>query len=186
VLDIIASDPARLHLLQLVHSLDLPDCWVGAGFVRSAVWDHLHGRLPAPVTGDVDVIWYDPDRAAAEVDATLEATLRDLHPDVIWSVKNQARMHTRNDDGPYYSSADAMRYWPETATAVAARWSEDGTLEICAPLGLSDLFALILRPTFRFTAEKHPIYRERCRAKGWESQWPLLRQALCTPIERPE
>lgn len=177
VLEIIGSDPFRVHLLQLVHTLRLPDCWVGAGFVRNAVWDSLHGRPPGPVTGDVDVIWYDPDRTAPEFDLALETTLRDLNPDVIWSVKNQARMHSRNGDNPYDSSADAMRHWPETATAVAVRWRADGRCEVCAPLGLDDLFALLLRPAFRFTTEKHSIYLARACEKGWEAQWPLLRQA---------
>jgi hypothetical protein len=183
VLEIIASDSNRLDLLRLVHSLQLPDCWVGAGFVRNAVWDHLHGRPPGPVAGDVDVIWYDPHRATPLVDLELETTLRGLNPDVLWSVKNQARMHARNGDRPYSSSADAMRHWVETATAVAIRWRADNSCEVCAPLGLDDLFALILRPGFRFTADKYSIYQERAQAKRWQEQWPLLRQAPASTVE---
>ncbi|WRQ77412.1 nucleotidyltransferase family protein [Pseudomonas saxonica] len=32
----------------MVRSLNLPDCWIGAGFLRNAVWDYLHGRSPSP------------------------------------------------------------------------------------------------------------------------------------------
>ena len=39
---IIAADPLRSRILRLVQELELPDCWVAAGFVRSAIWDHLH------------------------------------------------------------------------------------------------------------------------------------------------
>ncbi|MGH8392414.1 MAG: nucleotidyltransferase family protein, partial [Pseudomonas sp.] len=31
---LISSDPLRWHLLAVVRSLALPDCWIGAGFVR--------------------------------------------------------------------------------------------------------------------------------------------------------
>jgi hypothetical protein len=60
---IVAGDPIRWHLLEVVRSMRLPDCWVGAGFVRNAVWDKLHGRAISPPSGDVDVIWFEPERA---------------------------------------------------------------------------------------------------------------------------
>lgn len=69
---IIAADSQRMHVLQLVQELGLPDCWLAAGFVRSAVWDHLHLRSPSPLPGDIDVIWHDRTRATSEHDAMLE------------------------------------------------------------------------------------------------------------------
>lgn len=65
---ILKSDPHRWRCLGIVGALGLPDCWIGAGFLR-----------------------------------------------------NQEQMHIRNGDQPYSSALDAMRYWPETATAVATR-----------------------------------------------------------------
>ena len=118
---ILASDPARCGVLAMVHSLGLPDCWVGAGFIRNAVWDYLHDRPPSRHPGDVDVIWFCPERARPAEDKEVEAALRALDPSVDWSVKNQARMHLRNGDAPYASAVDAIGHWPETATAVAAR-----------------------------------------------------------------
>ncbi|WP_312467639.1 nucleotidyltransferase family protein, partial [Stutzerimonas nitrititolerans] len=44
VQDVIKDDPVRLRILRFVSALGLPDCWVAAGFVRSAVWDRQHGR----------------------------------------------------------------------------------------------------------------------------------------------
>ncbi|WP_367372369.1 nucleotidyltransferase family protein [Pseudomonas lini] len=173
---IISEDPARWRLLQLVHSLGLPDCWVGAGFARNAVWDYLHGRFPSPISTDVDVIWFDPSHCTPSDDRALEAALRDLDPTVLWSVKNQARMHVQNGDKPYISTTDAMRYWPETATAIAVRLGEGNTCEVSAPLGLDDLFNLIIRPTWKFTEEKKAMYKERLKSKGWTTTWPRLRQ----------
>ncbi len=92
-----------------------------------------------------------------------------------WSVKNQARMHLRNDDPPYHSATEAMMHWPETATAVAVRLGAHGVIEIAAPLGLDDLFNLVVRPTVRFQGEKAQTYTDRLRAKNWPATWPRLK-----------
>jgi hypothetical protein len=172
---ILTADPLRRHVLDLVGSLGLPDCWIGAGFIRNAVWDNLHGKAPFRPVGDVDVLWFDRGRTDASEDRKLEATLRAMVPSIDWSVKNQARMHRRNDDPPYASATDAMRHWPETATAVAARQAGSAEYEIAAPFGLEDLFTLVLRPTPRFAGEKYLIFRDRVRTKRWLETWPLLR-----------
>jgi hypothetical protein len=172
---IISGDPARWRLLEVVRSLRLPDCWIGAGFVRNAVWDHLHGRAPSSLSGDVDVVWFDPGRTNPSEDREIEAALRRLDPSVAWDVKNQARMHLRNADAPYVSATDAIRCFPETATAVAIRRSEQDHCDIAAPFGLDDLFGLIVRPTPRFADDKRQLYDKRIQAKGWLETWPLLR-----------
>lgn len=172
---ILANDPQRCAVLGQVRSLELPDCWVGAGFIRNAVWDHLHDRPPSRHSGDVDVIWFCPERARLGDDQEIEAALRALDPMVDWSVKNQARMHLRNGDAPYTSAIEAIGSWPETATAVSARLTADGSCEIAAPFGLGDLFDLVLRPTARFAGEKRPMYLDRIQSKRWLAIWPRLR-----------
>ena len=176
VRSLLRSDPLRWHLLDVVRALDLPDSWLGAGFVRNIVWDHLHQRPASPLTADVDVIWFNPERADPAEDRAYEAALSDLEPSISWSVKNQARMHTRNGDAPYASAVDAMRYWPETATAIAACRDGLSGCEIAAPFGMDDLLNLVLRPTPRFSDEKRSVYKERVRAKGWTVTWPRLRE----------
>lgn len=175
IISILRADRHRWHLLGVVAALELPDCWIGAGFIRNAVWDHLHGRLPSPPDSDVDVIWFDSERTDPALDRVYEARLAAIEPSVVWSVKNQARMHVRNADPPYSSAVDAMRHWPETATAVAARRLGDALCEVAAPLGLDDLFNLMLRPTANFVEMKRSIYDERLRSKKWVERWPLLR-----------
>ncbi|MFN4088218.1 MAG: nucleotidyltransferase family protein [Alphaproteobacteria bacterium] len=176
VVGIIRADKIRWNLLQLVRGLRLPDCWIGAGFVRNAVWDHLHGRAPSPLKGDVDVIWFDPANSAADLDRRYEEVLRAWEPSVVWSVKNQARMHEKNGDSPYVSVADAMRHWPETATAVAVRRTDQDDCDVASPLGLDDLMGLVLRPTPLFAGTKRSIYIERLENKRWTASWPLLRE----------
>ncbi|MEM7701830.1 MAG: nucleotidyltransferase family protein [Pseudomonadota bacterium] len=174
VAEILRSDPLRWRLLGLVADLELPDGWISAGFVRNAVWDALHHRSPSPPAGDVDVIWFDPEHAEPERDRDLELKLQRAEPSVDWSVKNQARMHARNGDAPYTSASDAMRFWPETATAVAARRTATVACEIAAPLGLQDLIGLIARPAGEFAHRKRPIFDQRISQKRWVDVWPRL------------
>ncbi len=174
---LIASSPFHVAALQSVGAFALPDWWIGAGFVRSIVWDHLHGFAVATPLDDVDVIWFDRQRATEAIDRTLEAKLAAAHPGIPWSVKNQARMHERNSDKPYRSSVDAMRHWPETATAVAVTLAHTGVLDLAAPFGIDDLLAMVVRPTPHFRQDRAAAYRDRQRAKNWRVLWPKLRDA---------
>uniref|UniRef100_UPI0039EFC926 nucleotidyltransferase family protein n=1 Tax=Bordetella sputigena TaxID=1416810 RepID=UPI0039EFC926 len=176
---IIEADPHRRSALQVVRDLRLPDCWIGAGFVRTAVWDSLLGR-PADCRGDIDVIWFDSQRACPLRDVALQAQLSRAVPQLGWSVKNQSRMHERNGDGPYTSSFDAIKRWPETATAVAVRLNDNAGIEVLAPFGLQDLFEGIIRPTPRFACEKQHIFDQRYVEKGWLHRWPFLRVIALT------
>ncbi len=173
---LLRADALRLRLLGAVERLGLPDCWIGAGFVRDAVWDDLHRRAPSPPTGDVDVVWFDRAEPSPTRDRALEAALAAGDPGVRWSVKNQARMHERNGDAPYGSTEDAIRRWPETATAVAVR-AAAGRLDVLAPYGLADLFAMTVRPTPGFADARLAVVVERVRAKRWRERWPLVRIA---------
>jgi hypothetical protein len=84
------------------------------------------------------------------------------------------RMTVESADQPYLSTIDAMRFWPETATAVAVRLDEKGTCEVAAPLGLDDLFGLVIRPAGKFATEKTQVYQDRFKSKNWMTIWPLL------------
>jgi hypothetical protein len=175
---LMASDQPRMRILRIVRGLGLPDCWVAAGFVRNRVWDHLHQYPKSPLPTDIDVIWYSKQQAASELDVALETDLRSKDHALAWSVKNQARMHQRNADEPYGSAVDAMRYWPETATAIGVRLNEQGVIEVAAPFGLTDLFELVVQPTERFLKEKYPVYIDRIHAKKWQTTWPCLKVRL--------
>ena len=173
---LIAASPFHLAALRSVSVLALPDWWIGAGFVRSLVWDHLHSVAKPTRLGDVDVIWFDPQRAAVDIDDALTAKLRAAHPGVPWSIKNQARMHERNGDTPYRSSLDAMYHWPETATAVAVTLADTGALDLTAPFGIDDLLAMVVRPTPHFRQHRMDAYRARQNCKDWRVFWPRLRE----------
>jgi uncharacterized protein len=165
--------PLMLSILKQVEALSIEDCWVGAGLIRNAVWDQLHGRsVERLLDSDVDVVYWDPSDTDPERDIAIEKRLFEQCADIPWSVHNQARMHERNGDAPYRNTEDAIRCWPETATAIAARLS--GTrVEVLAPHGVEDLVNLIVRPTPAF-AQKPSIYSARIASKDWARRWPGL------------
>jgi hypothetical protein len=163
-----------MHCLAVLAAHGPTGAWIGAGFVRNAVWDHLSGKdTEATPLADLDVVFHDPVIATAEHDARIEAALSIAAPDLPWSVRNQARMHERNGHDPYRDVADALTHWPETATAIAARLGPNG-VEILAPFGVDDVLEMIIRPTPGFRA-KPEIPLARLEAKGWLTRWPSLR-----------
>ncbi len=171
---LLARDTLRMDALRALHALSLPDGWIAAGFVRDAVWDHLHLRPAGLPHADVDVLWFDPACLDPARDHAIEQELARRDPRFDWSVKNQARMHRRNGDAPYASATDAMRFWCETATAVAVRLTSAGRLELSAPLGLDDLFALRLSPAGAFVDRKRAIFDARLAEKNWTARYPRL------------
>jgi hypothetical protein len=168
---LLKQDPARMRLLRLVASLRLPDAWVAAGVVRNMVWDHLH-KFPNSALNDVDIIFFDPEDVGNSCAQQAMLTLLALAPEVNWQVKNQALMHTRNQDAPYKNSTDAMRYWPEKETAVAVCIGGNGKIIVNAPFGLDSLFKGFI--THNPKRDKSD-YLQRIAHKDWLSMWPTLR-----------
>lgn len=59
IIKAIEKDEWMMDLLRAVKTLNLPDWWICAGFVRSKIWDVIHNfstRTPLP---DIDVIYFD-------------------------------------------------------------------------------------------------------------------------------
>ena len=174
VADVIAGSPWHMRALRTVRKLGLPDGMIGAGFVRNAVWDRLHGFDAFTPLSDIDVLYFDPTHADAMRDGDIENDLNVLMPGCPWSVRNQARMHIRNNDRPYVSSEDALSHWLETPTCIALRLESDDTLKIIAPHGVRDLLSLDVRPT-PSGLRKPDIYKSRIEAKDWGAKWPKLK-----------
>lgn len=173
IIRIVEEDEWMMDILRHAESLRLPDWWVCAGFVRSKIWDTLHGfatRTPLP---DVDVIYFDSRHLDEETEKQLEQRLNQLDPSIPWSVKNEARMHKVNRIPPYVSSVDAISKFPETATALGLSLNEQGEVVLAAPCGIEDVLGLKLKPTpyFLETDERAKIYGERIHKKNWVSIW---------------
>ncbi|MCR8644830.1 nucleotidyltransferase family protein [Paenibacillus sp. N1-5-1-14] len=179
IVQLITDDSWMMDILKAARTLELPDWWVCAGFVRSKVWDVLHGFEERTPMQDVDVIYYDPKSLDEAVEKEFEQKLIRIMPDVPWSVKNEARMHVINNIPPYASSVDAISKFPETVTALGLSINEQDQVILTAPCGIEDLLNLVLRPTpyFEQTIERMDIYKERIHKKNWISYWPKVTMA---------
>ncbi len=174
ILQIIKNDSWMMKILEAVRDLDLPDCWIGAGFVRSKVWDYLHGyteRTPLP---DIDVVYFDPqDTKPEKTEQKITATLHEDFPTLDFEVLNQSRTHLWHNDKPYRDATEALSKWVETATCVGVRLNKNNELELTAPLGIDDLVQLIVRqnPTI---LQDNALFMRRIKGKSWQKLWPNL------------
>jgi len=172
LVNIMMTKNGFLDDLQYVNELKLPQCYIAAGYIRNYCWNYLSNYETSTPLNDLDVIYFDPDNLTYDQEIKFEQQLNAWKPQYNWSIKNQARMHITNHTIPYTSTLDAMRYWPETATAVGMRLVYKQNIEVIAPYGLDDLMQMRIRKTDLFTDEQY--YHNRYQSKGWLSRWPLL------------
>jgi uncharacterized protein len=177
VVKLIQSDDKMMEIIKVASTLNLPDWWICAGFVRSKIWDTLHGFSERTETPDVDVIYFDTTNIDENIEKELENKLKSIMPNIPWSVKNEARMHVINHLPPYTSSEDAISKFPETATALGVKLDKDNKLVLTIPCGIEDVIHLELKPTPYFieTEELAAIYEERIIKKNWKAIWPKLK-----------
>lgn len=177
IIQLIDNDKWMMDVLKAVEKLNLPDWWIGAGFVRSKVWDHLHNytkRTPLP---DIDVIYFDSGNNSEETEKNIERKLAQILPGIRWSVKNQARMHILHNRAPYKNSTEALSQWAETATCVGVK-IDNNELSLTAAYGISDLVNLIIRPIpdyDRIYSHRLSTFDQRYKSKNWLKKWPKLK-----------
>ncbi|WP_447928822.1 nucleotidyltransferase family protein [Vreelandella sp. EE27] len=175
----LGQDRLRMQALRVAAGLGLRHWCLAAGFVRNLAWDKAHGFGSATPLNDIDLIYFDPQDTCPEKDRALELQLN-RRMALPWSVKNQARMHTRNGDAPYGSCEDAMRHWVEVETAVGALLDERGRIRLVAPFGVAALFELTI--TLNPARPKPLALEKRIIEKGWQISWPkLVMQGLPVP-----
>lgn len=172
------ATPWCMQALQAVQQLGLPHCCIGAGAVRTLVWDALHGYAQASALSDVDVAYFDAHDVQARREVELRQRLETLLPGVPWEVCNQARVHLWFEDAfgyvvpPLLSLDDAIASWPEFATAVGIYLQPDGEIGIIAPHGLDELFAMVVRRNpARISLDG---YAQRLASKNYAAHWPRV------------
>ncbi|ORE86816.1 hypothetical protein ATO7_07247 [Oceanococcus atlanticus] len=175
---IAGATPWLMQALTEAQKLNLNNWCIGAGAVRSVVWDKLHGfTQPTPIS-DIDLVYFDPQQADPAADQALAAKLPEVLSAATWEVVNQASVHTwyPQTSGkpvtPFTSLEEGIGSWPEYATAVGVTLNKDGSIGVVAPHGLQDLFGMVVRhnPT-RATAE---MYRARMKQKAFSQKWPKV------------
>ncbi|GIO25609.1 nucleotidyltransferase family protein [Ornithinibacillus bavariensis] len=173
ILKVIQNDSEMMAIINAAQTMQLPDWWICAGFVRSKIWDVLHEFKEPTIIDDVDVVYFDPNNLEESIEKDYEQRLKKLMPSVPWSVKNEARMHHINNLEPYKSTVDAIAKFPETVTSLGVKRTEDGEILLVCPHGVTDVLSLTVRPTpfFKQSEDRMKIYHSRIHKKNWKSKW---------------
>jgi len=173
----VRASPRLMRVLEITRDLDLPDWRIVSGAVYQTVWNALTGREPDYGVKDYDLFYFDASDLSYEAeDVVIKRAAAAFPPDLspLVEVRNQARVHLwfeahfGESYAPLSCSDEAVLRFVAPAFAVGVRLERDGRLDILAPFGLDDLFAMTLRPN-----PKRPL------AKGWAAvsrgiltRWP--------------
>jgi hypothetical protein len=174
----LATNRFVVAILQRVPRLGLADWYLGAGAVTGTVWNVLHGFDSTSGIKDYDLVYFDPNDLSADGEAATEQRIREVMEEVPveLDVTNEARVHIWYPQRfgrtipPYRSAEHAISTWPTTASSIGVRLEGD-SLVVCAPFGLRDLFAMVVRPN-KAIIDAH-VYDDK--ASRWADHWPRLR-----------
>ena len=174
---ILSGSPRVEAILAAAPALGLPDWYLGAGAVTGTVWNRAHGFAPDHGIKDNDLVYFDRDDLTRETEQEVERRAGRLlaRTGVHLDVTNEARVHQWYEErfgpalDPYRSTGHAISTWPTTASSIGVR-REAGTFSVCAPFGLRDLFALVVRPNRTLTTRA--VYE--AKSTRWQAAWPRL------------
>ena len=126
---------------------------------------------------DYDIVYFDAEDLSEAAEKAVEAQVTDLLAGngTAVDVTNEARVHLWYEQrfhrplAPYRSVEHAIATWPTTASSVGVRGDGDGFV-VCAPFGLADLFAMVVRANTTLVGEA----TYRAKAERWCRTWPQL------------
>lgn len=176
---ILAASPTLMRVLQTLRELSPPQWRVASGAIYQTVWNALTGRAPDHGIRDYDVMYFDPDASWDAEDLWIRRAAAAFAPplDAMIEVRNQARVHLWFEQkfgeayGPLASTDEALDRFLSPAFAVGARLEPDGRIDVVAPFGLEDCFALRLRPNPRRPVSETNLRRVAARLA---ERWPEL------------
>ncbi|MCB9947505.1 MAG: nucleotidyltransferase family protein [Rhodospirillaceae bacterium] len=177
-LDLVRANPVNAALLDRLADLALPDGGLVSGCLFQTVWNGLTGRPPTYGILDYDVFYcHTGDLSWEAEDAVIRrcaTAFADLGAEV--QVRNQARVHLWYPDKhgvaclPLTSSRAAIDTFLCRSACVGIFPAPGGRLDVHAPFGFDDLFAMVVRPNpVRGTAAAY-----HRKARRWQQAWPGL------------
>jgi len=155
---ILRATPTLMRVLSVARGLCLPDWLVFSGAVYQPVLNHLTGRPLDYGIKDYDLGYFDESDLSYEAEDAVIRRVKAAFDEPLRSmveVRNQARVHLWFEAkfgeafGPLSSTAEALERFASATFAVGVWLEPNDRLQIEAPFGLDDLFALRLRPNPR-------------------------------------
>jgi hypothetical protein len=176
---IVRASPTLMRVLTIARDLDLPQWRIVSGAVYQTVWNALTGRGADYGIKDYDLFYFDGSDLSYEAEDVVIRRAASVFPpglSPLVEVRNQARVHLWFEDhfgepcAPLASADESIGRFVAPAFAVGVRLAPDGRIDVVAPFGLEDVFALRLRPN-----PNRPL------ARGWtkaitavQARWPEL------------
>jgi len=138
-----------MSLLRLLRNAGLPQWRLVSGCLYQTVWNVMTNRPRGTGIRDFDVIYFDAGDLSWEAE---DAVIRRVTADFPLQIRNQARVHLWYEQHfgvpypPLRSADEALTRYPVTVQAIGARLEDDDRLDIIAPFGLDDVYAMVMRP----------------------------------------
>jgi uncharacterized protein len=173
---ILRADLHLMDLLRTAREINLPQCRVVAGCIYQSVWNVLTGRPRGTGISDYDLIYFDTSDISEGAEKAIERSVQSRLPafPAPIEVRNQARVHLWFEGyfgiayPPLRSADEAITRYASATHAVGVRLLQGDQLDVFAPFGLEDIFAMVIRPNYALpNRETHE--RKAARAK---SVWP--------------
>jgi hypothetical protein len=155
---ILTTTPLLMQVLSVARHLSLPDWLVFSGAIYQPILNHLTGRPLDYGIKDYDLAYFDASDLSYEAEDAVIGRVRAAFDEPLRSmieVRNQARVHLwfpakfGEAYGPLSCTAEALERFASATFAVGVRLEPDDRLQIEAPFGLADLFALRVVPNPR-------------------------------------
>lgn len=143
-----------MRLLKTARGIALPQWRIVAGCLYQTVWNVLTGRARGTGIMDYDLIYFDSGDLSSAAEESVNARVRTALPAIGRPVdaRNQARVHLWFEGhfgfpyAPLARADEAIERYASATHAVGVRLEEDDRLDIFAPFGLDDVFAMVIRP----------------------------------------
>jgi hypothetical protein len=171
---IVRADPHLMCILRAARELKLPQWRLVAGCIYQTVWNVLTNRPHATGINDYDLIYFDGTDLSERAERDTERLVREMLPHLpaTIEVRNQARVHLWFEEyfgipyPPLTSSEEAITRYASATHAVGLRLaSDDERLDVFAPFGLEDIFAMVIRPNYALPNKAtHDRKAERAKA----------------------
>lgn len=169
-----------IQILQGARELDLPNWYLAAGAVTQTVWNSVTEQPSETGIDDYDIVYFDDSDLSWEAEDVAikrgDELYRKMGLNCKVEIRNQARVHLWYSEKfgvpcpEYRSTEEAIDAWTSNTAMIGVRLTKEGEWRVYAPVGLSDMFNLVVRPN-ALIATRQAYDRKIVR---WQKYWPGL------------
>ena len=177
LLEILNKSQEFSYVFNNLPKLKLPNWYLAAGAIPQIVWNYYHKYPLDNEIKDFDIVYFDKD-TSRESENYFSKKASEVFKNIPIRVElvNEARVHLWYEEEfgykikPYKSTEHAIYTFPTNVTSIGLTLQKGEEAEIYAPYGLSDIFAMTVKPNKVLVKKEN--YEKR--ANRWKKAWPKL------------